>query len=123
MRVRIEGEAEIVRRFKALGNQAVYHLVTAGRAGGNVIATEARRLARKRSGNLERSIIVVDPTINGTQVECKIGTKKDGWYGRLLEKGTNKMPAYPFMRPAMDNKKEDAKKAARDSLAATLLGR
>ncbi len=35
---------------------------------------------------------------------------KDSWYWRLVEFGTSKMAAQPFMRPAFESEKEDAVK-------------
>jgi len=59
----------------------------------------------ERSGTLRRSIkksATAPRGSNGFTAEAKVGVTGEGFYGRFLEFGTSKMPARPFMRPAVD---------------------
>lgn len=85
--------------------------------GAEVIAAEARNLVPVRSGNLRSSIAVVTNSrnvnfsggslSNGTYqvyigpLQGK-GQPHDGFYGHMIEFGTVKMAAQPFIRPAFD---------------------
>lgn len=64
----------------------------------------AKSLAPFRTGRL-RNAIVAERSPSGKQgvnVFVKKRTKDGGaWYGRLVEKGTSKMAAKPFFRPAI----------------------
>lgn len=59
----------------------------------------------ERSGTLRKSIqksATAPRGSNGFTAEAKVGVTGEGFYGRFLEFGTSKMPARPFMRPAVD---------------------
>lgn len=51
---------------------------------------------------------------NGAAV--RIGVKEGLWYGVFPEYGTSKMAAQPFMRPALDTKKDEALDILKDEL-------
>lgn len=64
------------------------------------IRKEAARRAPKESGNLARNIAI--EKVRGTS-EYHVGwTKRDGFYGPLVELGTEDTPAQPHLRPAAD---------------------
>lgn len=56
------------------------------------------------------------------KAEVHVGMKKEAWYGWLQETGTIHQPAQPFLRPALDNTKDDVIDEIRDVLAARILG-
>lgn len=70
-----------------------------------VIATDARRRVRVRSGDLQKTIRVVrlrgDPKRN---VRVYAGSRKS-FQARWGEYGTSKMKAWPFLRPALNASK------------------
>ncbi|MFY7921782.1 MAG: HK97-gp10 family putative phage morphogenesis protein, partial [Gemmatimonas sp.] len=89
------------------------------KAGAEIVADEMRRLAPVRSGALRDSINVrvigmgaaakqVD--VRGTTVLIgpRQGGKKDPFYAHMIEFGTVRAAAHPFMRPAWDAKRDDA---------------
>jgi HK97 gp10 family phage protein len=45
-----------------------------------------------------------------------IGPTREGWYLRFPELGTSKMPAHPWLRPALDTRWRDAFKILRERL-------
>lgn len=65
------------------------------------IRNDARRLAPKRTGNLRRHIVVEEYTDLDTGVDgYAVGWDDKGWYGWLVENGTEDTPAQPHLVPA-----------------------
>ncbi len=65
------------------------------------IRKKARQLAPVDTGNLRRNIAVenvYDPETQ--QVEYRVGWTKKGFYGSLVELGTEDEPPKPHLRPA-----------------------
>jgi HK97 gp10 family phage protein len=73
---------------------------------------------RELSNNLRQVFYV---TVRRGKKYTKQGKKgnlsQDAFYAALVEWGTTKMHAIPFMRPAFESKKEDAAAAIKDYLA------
>jgi HK97 gp10 family phage protein len=69
----------------------------------NVVMRETRLLARRRTGLLIRSIQTRDRGIRGDTIYFSVSVMQRAFYGKFLEFGTSRMPAYPFMRPAAEN--------------------
>lgn len=100
------------------------------RAGAQVIADEARRLAPVLSGRLRDSIRVVDAGAVGADVAAgenglavfigPVGSTDEGdvYYARFQEEGTSTMRAHPFMRPAAFTKRGEAARITSRLLAA-----
>lgn len=66
------------------------------------IRKEAARRVPKDSGNLAKNIDVEKVRVAGSP-EYHVGwTKRDGFYGPLVELGTEDTPARPHLRPAAD---------------------
>ena len=55
------------------------------------------------------------------KADVHVGPTKEAWYGTLQEIGTVYAPAQPFMRPALDETKDDVVNEIRDRLAARIL--
>lgn len=119
VRVNVTGLADLERRLSALGKDMGGKIARgAAAAGVNVIKAEARRRVPVKTGAAKQAIVT--KRVRGTPLaaEYVVGFKKakkadrngpkDGWYARLLEFGTVKMPAQPFMRPAFDTQKQAA---------------
>lgn len=67
----------------------------------DAIKKDARRLAPKRSGNLRRHIVVEEITDLETGIEgFAVGWDDKGWYGWLVETGTEHSAARPHLVPA-----------------------
>jgi HK97 gp10 family phage protein len=106
----IEGADDINAALKMVENRAAgLTLLEAATAGGKVVAEEASRRAPKDSGDLAKSIDArAIKTAQVGRAQIDIGPTRDAWYGRLVELGTVKMRAKPFLRPAFDAKAEEA---------------
>ena len=70
-------------------------------------AGEARARAPRRSGQLVSDIdIAVEVTAREQEITGWVGVrtgKKHAFYGYFQEVGTSRMPAHPFLRPAVFN--------------------
>lgn len=135
--VRMSGMDSIQRNMRELRElmsprSRASPLLPALRAAGKIVQRDARSRVRKKSGTLERNIIVARvrkgrlPPEATEAVEVTVrykarpyknnrGNRRRGrvdkewadygplFYGRFLEFGTSRMPAYPFLRPAFDS--------------------
>lgn len=117
--VRIDGLENLDRKLAKLAKALPETVQKAALAeGGEIIASEARLLVPVDSGNLRDSITVSDERLGGAfkmdsglgsrSVQVFIGPRTrggrpDGFYGHMVEFGTVKMAAQPFMRPAFDS--------------------
>lgn len=117
---KLEGFRELQQRLvgmaKAMSRKAPQKKALADAA--EIIADEARMLVPVDSGNLRDSITVsdvrlggafkMDSTLGADGVQVFVGPRTgggspDGFYGHMVEFGTVKMAAQPFMRPAFDH--------------------
>lgn len=74
----------------------------------NVITLEAREIVNRRNGVLKRAIYTRDRGVQGDNIVFSVDIRKQGFYGKFLEFGTVHARAYPFMRPAADNKAQES---------------
>lgn len=120
----LEGADELNEALRELSDRAGGKIVKeAAEAGAEVIRTEASRLAPRDTGLLAESQTDRPHRLQIGRSQIDIGPSKDAWYGRLLELGTKKMSAKPFLRPALDARKDEAIAAVRDVLKRLLHGR
>lgn len=88
----------------------------AAAAGATVFYREikVRAMPYYRTGNLEDAILVTyvpEDSVAGKLATYLVGFNKKAWYARLLEFGTSKMAARPFIRPSFEAKKDAAGQA------------
>lgn len=79
-------------------NKAVDPILKAARQN---VTTEFTERTGTLRGSIKKSATAPRGS-NGFTAEAKVGVTGEGFYGRFLEFGTSKMPARPFMRPAVD---------------------
>ncbi|MEA3541942.1 MAG: HK97-gp10 family putative phage morphogenesis protein [Pseudomonadota bacterium] len=98
-------------------------------AGAVIVQAEAKRLVPVMTGTLRDSIIIsFDGGLNFASVSQRryfstvyIGpSKREGFYGHMVELGTSHSAAHPFMRPALDNSREEVRRAMGHSLWADI---
>lgn len=85
----------------------------AAAAGATVFYREikVRAMPYYRTGNLENSILVAyvpEDSVAGKLATYMVTFNQKAWYARLLEFGTSKMAARPFIRPSYEAKKVEA---------------
>lgn len=104
----------------------------ATRAAATIFKGEAKTRAPKRTGKLQRNIVVVtlrdrnggivsgvhvrgtNPRTGNSDNKMKASSRKNAFYWKFVEMGTSKMAPVPFLRPAYDARKEEAARAAFD---------
>jgi HK97 gp10 family phage protein len=119
--VSVDGFDELNAALRAVGNRTTgLVLEKAAKAGAEVIAAQAKRLAPRDTGALADGIDVEPGRLQQGRAQYGISYNKRQWYGRLIELGTKFMPAHPFLRPAMDTKAEEASDAVGASLRDSL---
>lgn len=129
--VTIDGEKALYKFLKEFSQEITQKVMNkAVRAGATVVLKEMKRRVPVRTGNLKESIKVVKrKKVDGRRlgkdelvysvlpkrntkrktIKLKDGTKwkikgvmSDGWYAHMVEYGTVKQSAQPFMRPAIE---------------------
>lgn len=71
--------------------------------GGKIMQKEAERIARKRTGNLRENIELSG--VEDNSIYVYVDNQGKAYYGHMLEFGTSKMSARPFMGPAFNRSK------------------
>lgn len=78
------------------------------KAAAEPVRAEASRLAPVATGKLSEHIIIKP----GKQNTVLVGPDSDAFYGLFQELGTSRHAAQPFLRPALDAKKDEANRIA-----------
>ena len=113
----LDGADELNAALRQVGNRAGgLVLKHAAEEGATVITEEARRLAPRDTGALAEGITAQPGRIQQGRAQINIGIGKAEWYGELVELGTEKMAAHPFLRPALDTKSDEAAGVVGDAL-------
>lgn len=111
--MRIEGITALGMRLDQMGRRTGPLVEAGSMAAARVIRDEARAIAPRSAGNpahghladhIEMDAVETSPS--GCVVH--IGPDERHFYGRFLERGTRKMAAQPFLRPALDNTEREA---------------
>ena len=91
------------------------------RAGGRVIAKDAKQRVPKKSGELKKSISVQAGKNQQDGATVFVATRPKAFYSHMIEFGTSKMPARPFLRPAFDATQQEVIKKIGEALAKGIL--
>lgn len=127
IKVRFEGAKELRRALRRLPEEISRRALKKGAlAAAEVIRAEAARRAPRRTGALGRGILKQVDRKARDEVRVGIGWSKDVFYGQFVEFGhsivppgktarkggaVGNVPAKPFLRPAMDEKADEAVRA------------
>lgn len=133
MSIRVTGGREIQSKLGLLPKEiAGEPMREVAMMGAEVIRQQAIRNAEahRRTGTLAGDIHAeIAKESIGTRVVVHIGPGHKGWYGRLVEYGhavvaegskkgpllvTAQVPPHPWLRPALDEKREEARKLMAD---------
>lgn len=100
-------------------------LVGAIRAGAKPLVDAAKANVPVDTANLKKSIgINRKKTKDKSQVWFTVsprkGGKNDGFYGHMVEFGTSKMAAQPFMRPAFESQDQQSIEATKKYMASRI---
>ena len=122
-KVRLEGMADLERKFKRL-DRAVggAHLLDAADAGAEILEEGMRSLAPVDTGKGAAQITRETAKSTPNRADVDVGPGGSGFYLTFQETGTIDQPAQPFMRPALDQLKDSIVDEIRDELRARVLG-
>lgn len=109
----IEGVEELRGKLRGLTQKMQRGaLRNAFRGAGRIVEREAKTLVPVESGDL-KDAIGTSVSATNTAVKVDVGVRKrqpgaPARYGRLVELGTAHSAPQPFLRPALDNKGDEA---------------
>lgn len=113
----LEGGDELARKLAALDeNLGGALLLEAAIAAAGPIEAAAAQNAPRASGELAESMDTVVETARPRKIELHVGPGPKGWHGIFAELGTSKHAAQPFLRPAFDEKRDEAVDRFADTL-------
>lgn len=119
----VQGVDELLESLKQFPQNIQKNVITGAiRAGCKPILQAAKANVPTDSGNLKKSLGIVkrrskDKTKVRFSVTPRRGGKFNGFYAHMIEFGTSKMSAQPFMRPAFDNQDNQSIEEAKKYLA------
>lgn len=127
MNTEIKGLKDLIKNLNNLSVKLEKKVIRAAvRKGANVVRDKARELVDKDTHNLQKSIITTGVKVSG-KIAFRVSLKqrktknaKDPYYGRFVEFGTSKMPAHPFMRPALDESESKVLSTVVDDIKSNL---
>ena len=109
MPISLSGMDELLARLQRTTQNVAAVKKKAILAGAEVIRGEMEARAPVLTGNLKDNIVVSEVKGQGNNQSVDVGpSKKDGWYGRLVEFGTVHAKAQPFAEPAFISKRKEA---------------
>lgn len=118
--VDIEGLAELKDRFSAFDERAQRGILrSAAKRAAEIVVEEAKARVPVRHGNLKKSMRS-RAKVSKRAVSVDIGFGPKEFYGQFVERGTSRMPAQPFLRPALDTKAEAVTAVFADELNAAI---
>ena len=114
--IKIEGIEALDKAIQAKKIELAEKLKNVVDRGADKVKAAAIRKAPEKSGDLKRSIDKNEVWDRTGKISIYVGVqvndifkKADGWYARMQEKGTSKMRARPYLRPAFDENKAQIK--------------
>lgn len=110
------GDKELLDKLKKIGDGLSDKLKDAVGDAAQVVVDSARGKAPVETGNLKKSIDKEVENSKDNNCFFRVGIGKEAWYGRFAEYGTMYKPARPFLRPAVDENKDDVVKKIREAL-------
>ena len=116
------GDEALMRKFNALEGKVQKKFARKSmRKAAKVIQKEAKARAPVESGDLKKNIKVKAAQRSRSRIGVNV-VVGEGWYtgeqfyGAFIELGTSKQPARPFMRPALEDKRDEARGVLVDEL-------
>ncbi len=126
--MQISGLKELADRLREIGPDIERNALRSGvSAAAVLIRNQAKATNPDDTGRTDRALYAKfireksGPNQATYYVGVRSGSKerrkdRDAWYWRLVEFGTVKMPARPFMRPAFESKKMQAVEAIKERI-------
>lgn len=126
VKVELEGMNELIEKINALGKKGALIEGKALKVGAEPVKNEMESISRQHKSNIHHTHISEDIQISSVKnkkgnkyVEVGPG-KETNWRAKYSEFGTKKAKAIPFMGPAYERKKDEAKEIIKNTLKAGL---
>lgn len=101
---KFEGTTEMIRNLENMTNRVRNKGMKAGlMAAGEIVRSAAAARAPRLTGKLSQMMTL---EWEGRKHRAKVGPHKDTYYGDMVERGTSRMAAQPFLRPALDSNRD-----------------
>ena len=110
-KITIEGIPELMQAFEEKRKEIETAVMEDLDDGADIIVASAKSKVHSISGNLEKAINKNEVQNHGGKISVYVGVEvnevfsADGYYARFVERGTSKMKAHPFLRPAFNENK------------------
>ena len=110
-KIKIEGIPELQKAFEAKRKEIEEAVIRDLGEGADVIIASAKSKVHNISGELSRAINKDKIWNKNGKISIHVGVEvsgvfsADGYYARFVEKGTSKMKAHPYLRPAFNENK------------------
>ncbi len=122
--IELDGMERIISRIEAMGKAGVRVENNALKVSAQLIVDEAKNNLKRngmiRTGNLIAGLKVSGIKRKGNKKYIQAGIQKGDnskiFYGKFHEYGTSKMAARPFLVPAYESKKDEAKQIIMNEL-------
>lgn len=126
--MQISGLKELADRLREIGPDIERNALRSGvSAAAVLIRNQAKATNPDDTGRTDRALYAkfIREQSGPNQATYYVGVRsgkkeqkkdRDAWYWRLVEFGTAKMPARPFMRPAFESKKMQAVEAIKERI-------
>ena len=119
--IKIDGLNEVAKLFEKMPTSAEAILDEASKVAAKDVLESAKQKCPVKTGKLRDSLDikaekVTKKTKRSYQVYSKGVSKGGVRYAFAVESGTSKMPAKPFLRPALDENKENIKKTISEKI-------
>ncbi|OEH52996.1 hypothetical protein AQ616_18310 [Oceanobacillus sp. E9] len=118
MDMQFQGLDELMRELDGMERDTEKSKKDALEAGGKVMQKSAKDIVRVRTGNLKGHIELSD--VENDQIEVYVDNQGKAYYGYMLEVGTSKMSAQPFMGPAFNQNRIRIEQAMANSIRDSL---
>lgn len=109
--IHVAGLSALERAMTSLTPKAARRALNAAlMAGARIIVKEAKIRAPRRTGELRRNIVARQAPRGRAESSAAvhIGVRQQAFYFQFHELGTRRIPAKPFLRPALDAAREPA---------------
>lgn len=116
----LEGIEQLMKRVEDMGKAGSRAENRALKKAGEVILKEAKNNAPEKTKRLKKGLKVSGVRKKNGNKYVLVGIQRSDnskiFYGKFFEFGTSKMSAKPFMAPAYESKKEEAKEIIKQEL-------
>lgn len=121
--IRFDGAEDLLGKFKAMTEDARLNTLShAVQPAAEYVKEAIFARAPVRTGKLASSIETVALTESADRFVTGIQIAPEAFYWKMIEFGTVRMQAQPFIRPAFDSSRNQARTEMRDGIRDQVLG-